>query len=84
MYIFKCIQVDTRCTPPLKVIVHEEPTELLAISWLEINGGGIYRNTLHNFDCDVSPINGTMVEWSRRTGVLKRDYVPLGPCEIPG
>jgi hypothetical protein len=29
--------------------VHCEPTQALAIEWLKKNGGGIYRNILHNF-----------------------------------
>jgi hypothetical protein len=35
--------------------VHCEPTEALAIEWLEKNGGGIYKNVLHNFEFYVAP-----------------------------
>jgi hypothetical protein len=46
---------DKRYTPHKCVIVHEASTQSEALSWLENNGGGIYRNILHNFDCIVKP-----------------------------
>jgi hypothetical protein len=33
--------------------MHEASSEREAIAWLEKNGGGIYRNLLHGFDCEV-------------------------------
>lgn len=53
MYVCQCLQRDTRYTPALLTVVHEAPTEREAIAWLERNGGGVYRNLLHNFDCGV-------------------------------
>ena len=48
-----CIQMkDVNKTPQE---VHCEPTEALAIEWLQENGGGIYRNALHNFRFYVEP-----------------------------
>jgi len=38
--------------------VHCEPTQALAIEWLKKNGGGIYRNVLHNFQYYVGPEYG--------------------------
>lgn len=34
-------------------IVHYANTEAEAIKWLENNGGGIYKNDLHNFQFEV-------------------------------
>lgn len=54
--IFQCIKPDSRYTPPLKRVVHEASTEREAMDWLERNGGGIYRNLLHLFDCKVDAV----------------------------
>ena len=35
-------------------VVREEKSQALAISWLEKNGGGIYRNVLHCFEFKVN------------------------------
>ena len=53
MYIYQCLQKDERFTPPIFRTVCEKPTEKEAIEYLENNGGGIYRNLLHQFDCGV-------------------------------
>jgi len=36
--------------------IHCEPTQADAIKWLEANGGGIYRNILHNIQFYISPM----------------------------
>lgn len=51
--IYQCLKRDVRYTPPLMSVKHEAATEREAIAWLEQNGGGIYRNLLHSFDCEV-------------------------------
>lgn len=53
MSIYQCIKKDNRYIPPLARIVYEAATEEEAIEWLEKNGGGVYRNILHNFDCEI-------------------------------
>jgi hypothetical protein len=53
MSIYQCIQPDERYTPPQMKVVHHADSERAALDWLEANGGGIYRNTLHNFDCKI-------------------------------
>jgi len=35
-------------------IVHYAQTTKEAIEWLESNGGGIYKNTLHKYQFDVA------------------------------
>lgn len=52
--IYQCIKRDERYTPPQTNIVHYAETEKEAMDWLEENGGGIYRNVLHNFDCKIN------------------------------
>jgi len=52
MYIYRAIKKDWRYIPP-KETVKEFETEIETISWLRNNGGGTYRNILHNFDCVV-------------------------------
>ena len=47
--IYQCLQVKNDHMQ----VVNCEKTEKLAISWLEKNGGGIYRNVLHNFEFNV-------------------------------
>ena len=51
--IYQCLKRDDRYTPPLMSVMHEASSEREAIAWLEKNGGGIYRNLLHGFDCEV-------------------------------
>ena len=51
--IYQCLKLDDRYTPPLMSVMHEASSEREAIAWLEENGGGIYRNLLHRFDCEV-------------------------------
>jgi hypothetical protein len=53
MYIYQAISQDKRWTPPKETIVKERPTEAELIAWLQANGGGIYRNILHKFDCII-------------------------------
>ena len=53
--IYQCLTVDVRYTPPKHTLVHEAETESEAMLWLEQNGGGIYRNILHNFDVTIQP-----------------------------
>ena len=57
MYIYQAIKEDKRFTPVKKTVIKEFPTEKETISWLEKNGGGIYRNILHNFDCLITLTN---------------------------
>lgn len=59
MYIYQAIQVDNKTIPPREVMVKELPTEDDIIEWLENNGGGIYRNILHGFDCVIKPLPST-------------------------
>jgi hypothetical protein len=58
--VFQCLKPDYRYIPTLKRLVYEAPTETAAIQWLEQNGGGIYRNLLHNFDMKVDGISQTI------------------------
>lgn len=51
--IYQCIKPDNRYKPPIKTVIFEASSEKEAINWLEQNGGGIYRNTLHNFECGI-------------------------------
>ena len=53
--VYQCIKPDTRYIPAHMVVVHEADSQLDAIEWLENNGGGVYRNLLHNFDMTVNP-----------------------------
>lgn len=52
--VYQCHQKgkDVNKTP---FFLHCEETEAKAIRWLSENGGGIYRNILHNFDMEVMP-----------------------------
>jgi len=52
--VFQCCQQGKDVAKTLGVI-NCEPTEKLAMRWLETNGGGIYRNILHNFQFYVYP-----------------------------
>ena len=36
-------------------LVHYADTQAQAVEWLEKNGGGVYKNTLHNFSMTVRP-----------------------------
>ena len=51
--IYQCLKRDDRYTPPIMSVMHEASSGREAIAWLEKNGGGIYRNLLHGFDCEV-------------------------------
>ena len=53
MYIYRAIRMDDRYVPPKEEILKEFPTEMETIKWLEENGGGRYRNILHNVEFDV-------------------------------
>lgn len=53
--IYQCIKPDARYKPTLMNIVHKARTAAEAIEWLENNGGGVYRNLLHQFDMAVAP-----------------------------
>ena len=48
--IYQCLQVKNGHMQ----VVREEKSQALAISWLEKNGGGIYRNVLHCFEFKVN------------------------------
>lgn len=51
--VYECVKVDLRYRPSQKAIIHYAQTELEALEWLSNNGGGLYRNTLHNFEFNV-------------------------------
>lgn len=51
--IYQCLQIDNRYSPPIKKVVFEAASEVGAIDWLEQNGGGVYKNILHNFEFTV-------------------------------
>ena len=53
-YIYRAIRRDNRYLPPKDEILKEFPTQTETIKWLEENGGGIYRNILHNVEFYVS------------------------------
>ena len=53
--IYHCIKADERYAPTKYELVHQAETERDAIIYLEENGGGIYRNVLHNFSYYVQP-----------------------------
>ena len=46
--IYKCCKQGKDVNKTL-IVVYEAKTEIEAIEWLENNGGGVYKNTLHNF-----------------------------------
>jgi hypothetical protein len=48
-------------------VVHYANSEKEAVEWLENNGGGVYKNTLHNFEMNVAPLLPV------RKGYLKKD-----------
>ncbi len=52
--IYQCLKRDGRYTPPMMTVVHEAESSGEAVRWLENNGGGIFRNLIHNFDCGVA------------------------------
>ena len=56
-YIYTALKKDDRYNPP-KYESIEFSTEAETIQWLQENGGGIYRNILHNFDCIIKPKGG--------------------------
>lgn len=53
--IYHCLKKDNRYSPPCLTLVYEAPTERDAIEWLEKNGGGVYKNILHNLSFVVLP-----------------------------
>ena len=55
MYIYHAIKKDRRYRPP-KEDVLEFPTQEETIKWLENNGGGTYRNILHNLEFEVKGV----------------------------
>ena len=57
MYIYRAIKKDTRYVPMKTIEIKEFSTEKETIECLEKNGGGIYRNILHNFDCLIKKEN---------------------------
>jgi hypothetical protein len=48
--IYQAIQYDKRYIPIKCNIVYYGQTEEDVIEWLENNGGGYYRNVLHQFE----------------------------------
>ena len=58
--IYHCLAVDKRYIPPRRTVMYQALTEKEAIEWLENNGGGVYRNTLANFEMKVEkrPMGG--------------------------
>ena len=50
--VFECHKEAKDVNKSLR-LVHYAETETQAIAWLEKNGGGVYRNTLHNFSMEV-------------------------------
>ena len=42
-----------QCLTKSGTFIRDFPTQRQAIDWLERNGGGIYRNILHRFNCQV-------------------------------
>lgn len=52
--IYQCCQKGKDVNQSLS-ITHYADTEKEAITFLENNGGGVYRNTLHNFQFTVHP-----------------------------
>lgn len=55
--VYQCIKSDARYIPTRMTVVYEAETQKEAIEWLENNGGGIYRNTLHGFQYNVQAHN---------------------------
>ena len=51
--IYECLQNKPGYIPEQWELVYNASTEKEAIEWLELNGGGIYRNILHQFNCKV-------------------------------
>jgi len=64
--IYQCLKRDNRYTPPMMTVVHEAKSSSEAVRWLENNGGGIFRNLLHNFDCSVAAKGPTHENQNRR------------------
>ena len=56
MYIYRAIKKDTRYVPAKTIETKEFATEAETIKYLQENGGGIYRNILHNFDCLIKKV----------------------------
>ena len=52
--IYECYKNGKDVNKSLQ-LVHHAQTEALAIEWLEKNGGGNYKNVLHNFQFYVTP-----------------------------
>lgn len=73
MSIFQCLTKDDRYVPPVLTVVHEAESEVAAISWLEKNGGGIYKNLLHNFSMKVDAINGKDYVFGRFSPIFAED-----------
>lgn len=55
MYIYRAVKQDKRYAPT-KEITKEFPTEKETIEYLQKNGGGIYKNILHNIEFPVKGI----------------------------
>ena len=53
--IYHCLTIDNKTVPPTRVLTYEADTHLEAVHYLENNGGGLYRNILHNLEYMVSP-----------------------------
>lgn len=51
--IHHCLSYDNKTTPPTRKLTYEADTEQEAIRYLEKNGGGLYRNILHNLEYKV-------------------------------
>lgn len=52
MTIYQCCKCGNDVNKALQP-VHYAKTEKEAIQWLEKNGGGVYKNLLHNFQFHV-------------------------------
>ncbi len=53
--IFKAFTIDKGTIPHRLTLAYCGDTEEETIEWLEKNGGGMYRNIIHNFQFEVKP-----------------------------
>lgn len=53
--IYQAVQRDERYIPVKETVVASFSNERSCIRFLELTGGGIYRNVLHNFSVTVKP-----------------------------
>jgi len=52
--IYQCLKRGPDVNKSL-ILKHEADTQKEAVEWLEKNGGGVYRNILHNLQYEVKP-----------------------------